>query len=64
MGNNSKRPHLVLLLSVKDRYQLAQALANWTAENQKNTVYAFFQQYQVTQFSMWHVKELSMDEAC
>ncbi len=71
MGYSSRRPHRVLLLSVKNRkqrLQFTQAHQNWAIEDWKNAAWSdesrFLLRHSDRRVRIWHKEHESMDPSC
>ncbi len=69
MGFSSRRPHRVLLLSVKNsRLQFTQAHQNWTIEDWKNVAWSdesrFLLRHSDGRVRIWRKEHESMDPSC
>ncbi len=68
MGYSSRRPHRVMLLSAKNRLQLAQAHQNWTIEDWKNVAWSdesrFLLRHSDGRVRIWCKEHESMDPSC
>ncbi len=71
MGNSSRRPHRVPLLSAKNwkwRQKFAHAHQNWTIEDWKNVAWSdesrFLLQHSDGRVKIWHKEHENMDPSC